>query len=56
MRNYRMKKNYADNTKHIVYYIHTQEDIPCSLGWNVNELREFAMAGRQLSIYVGLDK
>ena len=43
----------GDNEKHIVYYLHTKQNVPLSLGWNSKEISQMVSENMYLSIYVG---
>lgn len=52
MSDYKHKRTYVDGSKHIVYYLHTPKNIPCSLGWDYNEIKDMAEKGVHLSVCV----
>lgn len=43
----------GDNEKHIVYYLHTMQNVPLSLGWDSKEISQMVSENMYLSIYVG---
>lgn len=53
MKKYRVKRTYKNGDKHIVYYIRTEKNIPCSLGWDKNELEQIIKEKQNLSIFIG---
>lgn len=55
MKDYKARRTFKGNEKHMVYYLHSETNIPCSLGWNAFELAHIVNEDRHLSIYVGLD-
>ena len=52
MKTYRAKRTYADGTKHLVYYVHMEKDIPNSFGWDMNEISDIVKEGRNLSFSI----
>ena len=55
MKDYKARRTFGGNEKHMVYYLHREKNIPCSLGWNSYELAKIVDEDRHLSIYVGWD-
>lgn len=53
MKNYKKRITIGNNEKHIVYYLHTTQNIPISMGWNSSEIAQIIDENRNLSIYVG---
>ena len=54
MKDYKAKRMLGDNEKHIVYYLHTKQNVPLSLGWDSKEISQMVSENMYLSIYVGL--
>ncbi len=52
MKKYQIKRNVPNQHSQIVYYIKTDIDIPCSLGWDTNEILSFVKDGCGLSICI----
>lgn len=55
MKDYKARRTFQGHEKHMVYYLHSEKNIPCSLGWNSSELAQIVDEDRHLSIYVGWD-
>ena len=56
MRDYKSYRKYADGTKHIVYYFHSEFNTPCSIGFDTNELKKIVDTDLNLSVFVRHDK
>jgi len=52
MKDYKAKRILGDNEKHIVYYLHTKQNVPLSLGWDFKEIAQMVSEDMCLSIYV----
>ena len=53
MKDYKAKRTIGNREKHVVYYLHTEQNVPVSLGWDSKEIAQFVKEDRHLSIYVG---
>lgn len=55
MRDYRKRQTYQQGDKHMTYYLHSSRNIPCSLGWDENDIKELVREDRNLSVYVRIE-
>ena len=53
MKDYKAKRTIGNNEKHLVYYLHTNQNSALSLGWDSKEIAQIVKEDRHLSIYVG---
>ncbi len=53
MKDYKAKRTLGNGEKHIVYYLHTRQTVPLSLGWDYDEISKIVEEDRHLSVYVG---
>lgn len=50
---HRVKRTYADGSRHVVYYVRTLVGLPyCQLGWDNSDLSKMVADERDLSVFV----
>ena len=53
MKDYRTRRT-CDKTLYMVYYLHTDYNVPLSLGLDSKEIEQLVQENRHLSVYVGI--